>query len=457
MITLQEIAGRLESKPEDNRKTAWNPETVDDYTLPEFNIYESTAKGAKTLLKKKLSKVLAFVNSVRSMRAEEGCTIMPISVTSRANQMIWTNKKGVSNAIAYMKEIGLISTENDYYRFNAYVDCENTCKLYRYYKENEDKLRAYCERNNIEPYWTENVVYSLEEVLNRDRSIDGSKVRFKSKLKLMKPSYMSNVEFEKQLTLCLYENYPGLRFHIMKANEINSLYYKDYPEFRVRFQPKFEWSVDGSYVKRIGVRATNSITNTKKADRVNILNNHGLTLEKDINASVPRMTLSLNSSHWMDESVDLYELIYRVIEPSGEFTHEMREAIKKLHMRVYFDSSSAAATHHIWRLMDKNGVLKQDVNDTIEAFREAIIEAEGGKLYGSDIFYVESCVYLMTLYDLLSSGHMVWQVYDCFYSTGKEDKEQFEEMISNGVRFNFDEFVRKYWRECVSIVVSSGE
>ena len=42
---------------------------------------------------------------------------------------------------------------------------------------------------------------------------------------------------------------------------------------------------------------------------------------------------------------------------------------------------------------------------------------------------------------------MVWQVYDCFYSTGREDKEQFEEMISNGVRFNFDEFVRKYWRE----------
>ena len=88
MITLQEIAGRLESKPEDNRKTAWNPETVDDYTLPEFNIYESTAKGARTLLKKKLSKILTFVNSVKNMRAEEGCTIMPISVTSRANLLV---------------------------------------------------------------------------------------------------------------------------------------------------------------------------------------------------------------------------------------------------------------------------------------------------------------------------------------------------------------------------------
>ena len=446
MITLKEIADRLETKTEDTRKATWNPQTVDDYTLPEFYIYESTAKGAKTLLKKKLSKILTFVNSVKNMRAEEGCTIMPISVTSRANLLIWNGKKGVSNAIAYMKEIGLISTENDYYRFNAYTDYENTCKLYRYYKENEDKLRAYCERNNIEPYWTENVVYSMEEVRNRDRSIDGSKVRFKSKLKLIRPGYMSKVEFEKQLTLCLYENYLGLRFHIMKANEINALCYKDYPEFRIRFQPKFEWSNDDSYVKRIGIRATNAVTNTRKDERTMILAKYGFNLEKDINASVPRMTASLNAGHWIDESEDMYKLIYRVMDKVGECSDEMREAIKKLHMRVYFDTSSEAAGHHTWRVMDKNGAAKQDVNDTIAKFRQAIVEAEGGKLYGSDIFYIESCVYLMTLYDLVTSGHKVWQVYDCFYSNGTEDEELFEEMVSNSVRLNFEEFVKRYWK-----------
>ena len=52
MITLKEIADRLETKTEDTRKATWNPQTVDDYTLPEFNIYESTARGAKTLLKR---------------------------------------------------------------------------------------------------------------------------------------------------------------------------------------------------------------------------------------------------------------------------------------------------------------------------------------------------------------------------------------------------------------------
>lgn len=72
-----------------------------------------------------------------------------------------------------------------------------------------------------------------------------SKVRFASRLKLIKPIEFSKAEYEKQLTLCLYENYPRLRFHIMKANEINEKYYKDYPEFRIRFQPNFTWSDDG--------------------------------------------------------------------------------------------------------------------------------------------------------------------------------------------------------------------
>ncbi len=79
--------------------------------------------------------------------------------------------------------------------------------------------------------------------------------------------------------------------------------------------------------------------------------------------------------------------------------------------------------------------------------RQAIIEAEGGKLYGSDIFYVESCVYLMTLYDLLTSGHRVWQVYDCFYSTGVEDDETFKFMVSNGVKMNFLYFYNSYFKK----------
>lgn len=457
MITLEEIANRLiDNKDYDFtiNRTDWKPQKIEPYSLPNFFIKESKAKGAETKLRNKLSKVLAFVNSIKYIRDKEGCTIMPIGVTNKENLAIWSNEKGVSRAIAYMIEIGLISLESDKYQHHAYYEKDNKSKTYRYYKENEDKLKEYCETHDIQMFAVKNKVYNMSELKNVHAGIDKTKVRFASRLKLIKPIELSRAEFEKQLTLCLYENYPALRFHILKANEINEKYYKDYPEFRIRFQPNFTWSDDGLYVSGIGIRATNSLTNLKKENRKEVLKEYGFALEKDINASVPRMTLSLNSGHWIEETEDIYKLIFRILEPTGTCLNETREAIKKLHMRAYFDSGDKSVGHHTWLSMEQDGIKREDVCDKMTEFREAIIEAEGGKLYGSDIFYVESCVYLMTLYDLLSSGHKVWQVYDCFYSTGSNSQEWgqgadsenlFKKMISKGVKLNFEYFLKTYW------------
>ena len=457
MITLEEIVGRLTDKKDYDftvNRISWEPQKVEVYTLPAFIIKESKAKGAETKLKNKLSKVLAFIDLVKHKRFKTGCTVMPISVTNKENLAIWLNEKGVSRAIDYMIEIGLISIENDKYQFGAYYEKDNKSKTYRYYKENEDKLKKYCEAHDIQMFVVKNKVYNMSELKNVHTGIDESKVRFASRLKLIKPIELSRAEFEKQLTLCLYENYPALRFHIVKANEINEKYYKDYPEFRIRFQTNFTWSDDGLYVSGIGIRATNSLTNLKKENRKEVLQEYGFSLEKDINASVPRMTLSLNSGHWIDETEDIYKLIFHILEPNGICSNETREAIKKLHMRAYFDSGDKSVGHHTWLSMEQDGIIRDDVCDKMTEFRNAIIEAEGGKLYGSDIFYVESCVYLMTLYDLLSAGHKVWQVYDCFYSTGSnseewgqgaDSKRLFEEMISKGVKLNFEYFLKTYW------------
>lgn len=448
MVTLEEIAGRLIDRKDYDftfTKEDWEPQKADTYVLPTFTIKESMANGAEAKLRNKLSKVLTFIDSVKHKRFKTGCTIIPISVTNKDNLSIWENEKGVSRAIAFMIEIGLISIESDKYQFGAYYEKDNKSKFYRYYKENEDKVRQYCEDHSIQMFIVKNKLYPMNEIKNVSTEIDKSKVRFASRLKLVKPTELSKTEFEKQLTLCLYENYPGLRFHIQKANEINEKYYKDYPEFRIRFQPNFTWSDDGHYVSRIGIRATNSMSNFKKDRRASVLKAYGFNLEKDINASVPRMTLSLNMGKWVDESTDIYELIYRHLEPTGAFTQEVREAIKKLHMRAYFDVGDKSVGHHTWLSMNQDEIDRQDVCDKMAEFRNAIIQAEGGKLYGSDIFYVESCVYLMTLYDLLASGHRVWQVYDCFYSTGDEDQKLFEYMISNGVKINFEEFLKVYW------------
>ena len=406
MITLEEIASRLtERKDYDftTNRTSWEPQRADDHVLPAFVIKESTAKGAEAKLRTKLSKVLAFIDSVKHKRFKTGCTIMPISVTARDNLAIWNNEMGVSRAIDYMMEIGLISLESDKYQFGAYYEKDNKSKVYRYYKENEDKVKAYCEARSIQMFVIKNTVYATSELKTVHTDIDKEKVRFSSRLKLIRPAGVSKAEFEKQLTLCLYENYPGLKFHIVKANEINEKYYKNYHEFRIRFEPKFSWSSDDLYVNGIGIRATNSMTNMKKADREAILKQYGFALEKDINASVPRMTLSLNMGKWVDESTDIYELIYRHMKQRGAFTQEVREAIKKLHMRAYFDSGDKSAGHHTWLSMNQENIERQDVCDTMAEFREAIVQAEGGKLYGSDIFYVESCIYIDTLYTLLTN------------------------------------------------------
>ena len=93
--------------------------------------------------------------------------------------------------------------------------------------------------------------------------------------------------------------------------------------------------------------------------------------------------------------------------------------------------------------LGKTGLDKKEVDELLGRLRQAMIKAVGGKTYGSDIFYIESCVYMMTLYDLLTSGHMVWLVYDAFYSNGEEDQELFETMVRNAVRLNFGYFMER--------------
>lgn len=98
--------------------------------------------------------------------------------------------------------------------------------------------------------------------------------------------------------------------------------------------------------------------------------------------------------------------------------------------------------------MEQTGIAREDVCEKMEDLRNAIVKAEGGRLYGNEVFYVESCVYLMTLYDLLSQGFRVWLVYDCFYASAPDTdtEEFFEERVLHAVRQNFERFLKMYWR-----------
>ena len=100
-----------------------------------------------------------------------------------------------------MIAIGLLSIESDRYQFGAYYEKDNKSKSYRYYKDNEDKIREYCIDHGIEMFIIKNDVYAISELLDVHTDIDRSKVHFASRLKLIKPAGLSKAEFEKQLTL----------------------------------------------------------------------------------------------------------------------------------------------------------------------------------------------------------------------------------------------------------------
>ena len=154
--------------------------------------------------------------------------------------------------------------------------------------------------------------------------------------------------------------------------------------------------------------------------------------------------MSINKGHWIDEDIDIYKLINDEFEPGSEFSEARREAMKHYILTTYFEErSDKMLGKNVTYKIDQEGLVKTEVDGLMGRLRRATIKAVGGRTFGSDIFYVESCVYLMTAYDLLTSGHMVWVVYDAFYSNGEEDQETFEYMLRQGIKMNFKWFLEK--------------
>lgn len=448
-IKVEKLQEAISEEVQETKFDGWKPYEIKEYTLPEFKIPVKKSNNYEAAKRQQLSKILAFIEFAKRKRLKTGCTAIPIPTTSRVNLMIWGYPKAISRAIKFMEEIGLISVFDDSYRFGVPFEGANYGKTYCYYKDNEDKVIQYCKDNNIFKYEIDDVeeIETEEQVeiingINEVKEFDVSKVRFGRNLNLEKPEGFSKPDFEMYLTQCLYVNYPEFKFHRKKVKEINDRFYENYPEFRLRFKPRFTWN--GNTVVKIGIRVSNEYCCKEKEERRELLYQYGFHLEKDVRSSVPRLTLSINTGHWIDEDIDIYKLINDEFDPSIGCKDRRRELIKKYVLPIYFeDGSDKMLAKNITYKYDMTGVDKKEVDDLVGRLRQATLKAIGGRTYGSDIFYIESCVYLMTVYDLLTSGHMVWLVYDAFYSNGEEDQETFESMLRHGIKMNFRWFLER--------------
>lgn len=411
----------------------WKPIQATIYMVPSF--YPPTLTKPNI---KKIQKVMAFVDMVKYRRVREGATIMPIPTTNKQMIRLCGNKMEVSRLIGFMVDIGLIGVCDDSYQFKAYRAEDNKSKTYYYYYENEVRLLEWCKEKGIE-----GLKGVMKNVIKNktcgENFVDREKVRFRSNLRLMRPQDMSVKDFEGLLLNCLYENYKGLRPYQEKADAINERYYSGMPEMALRFVPSFTWDAKNNYVRKIGIRCTNSLVAAKKDDSVrqngalyrsDVLRCYNLEWEKDVKSSVPRITKLLNERKWVPEEVDIYEMIYnryakqKGTVPTKEEFARYRDAIKALHMRAYFDSGKSMGAHVCRAMGDYTRA--EEVAAEMRLLRLSIIYVEGCVLYDSEIFYHESCIYLDVLEELLGMGYFVWLCYDAFYAGAKEGQTETE-------------------------------
>lgn len=473
MITIVEIADQIKAKKELKNEpseekciTEWKPKECKNYILPPFQI--PSVRSVKST-RDKLSKVLAFIDWVKYKRLASGCTIMPIACTNKRLMDICGGQRNVSNLIGYMVRIGLLEVESNQYQYNATHEEYNRSKEYKYYYENERKIVDYCEKNKIEKRIVKNNDYLYIHTVVEKFDIndfDNNQVKFSSKLNLVKPDGLSKSQFEEYLTNVLYMNYPELAYYQSMADEINATYYADDPPLTIHFIPNFTWTKNNKAVRKIGIRATNAFVSAKGEkdgnERFNgyykedVLKKYGLNLEKDVSSSVPRITLSLNTGVWISEEMDVYRKIYdeyviRKIESEGLVFKEkmppfekVRAAIKELHMRGYFDEENMIGVHTRRVMAEVKN--KNEVDEEMKLLQNAIISAEGGCLYGSEIFYHESCIYIEVLKELLENGYKVWQCYDAWYATKEgTTQDEFEKYVTDLVENKANEYIKRQY------------
>lgn len=463
MTTLQKTYQILQQENKSKKEIEWTYEPKrpeHQFQINPFNIPENRQQAK---VKEYLAKALAFMDMVKYKRYSDGFTVLPISCKNkRLLSMFNKSQPRVSMWIDYLITIGLLAEYDETYQFNGFYDKLNHSKCYVYSYDTETKIKKYCITNNINKYQIRNINNNNSIKLQSIENFDKSAVRFSSKLNLLKPENWSCAKFEEYLTQCLYENYPQLKHYQELADMINDTFYADDLDRQIQFTPTFTWRKGNKCIIKIGIRATNPLVSAKKEynekdeewtiHKDEIFDKYGLKYHYDVKSSVPRLTYFLNTGDWLDNSVDLYEIMYKRFihycpSEATEWNEETRKVFKNFHMRGYFDNYSTIAGHIKRQVAMKTEYSKDEWSDldyVMKSYKRTIEETIGG-LYDSEIFFHESCIYLDVLFELLKRNVEVWQVYD-EWNTNEEIEDMYTIINNKAISYynNYIENNKEY-------------
>lgn len=451
--------------------------------------------------KSNLSVIGAFINTYQYITSDKNVSAVPVASTSKFMISLCGSQRNASNLINLMCKIKLLTRAKQNIKvekleldennklvksesYNKEVDYSFTrglCKEYYYSKNIQNIIKKIINKYNIviKQNIKENISYeTLFERTKVETFEDIDKIRFSSKLSV--PCTEENMD--KIVKESLYINYPQLEVYQKMADEMNKTLNE---ANQISFQPTITYDKSKKYIKKIGIRATNTLVSAKK-DKTENKDFHGKYKEDvlkeqlgdkyyefDVKSSVPRVTKLLNTGIWEDNKKDIYEQIYNNMRNfistrtkverfenmfylPEEFSKETRTLFKSMFMKGYFDKSVATITNHVINsvLGPCTGLSDEDYEeykDKCTNYTKAVMTAYVGAIketlgdtYDSEIFLHESCIYLEVAKIIRERGIKLVQIYDGFYTDKKV--EDIEDIVK--------EVAERYYREYITKEIS---
>ena len=329
------------------------------------------------------------------------------SHSKRLNQVFNTHQT-VSNVISLAVRVGLL-----YVAFEDASYTKGLAKEYYYNKEMERVIKQLLAKYNIK---CNRDITNLTEHKTVNLNTSKYVIRFSSKLRIKDMTEEEALEY-------LNSTYNDLSYYQNLFDTMKSTYQKDRPEQQIKFVPTITRSKSG-YITKIGIRATSAICNLKvhlngnteykgilRDEYLDSIYGKGNWFENDVKSSVPRVAYLMKTGEWLDQSIDVYELIFKKFESAQE-----RQVYKNFFMKLYFDREGQLFNHNKQWITDSIAKFGKGKCEKILKDAKKKVVAILGESLDSEIFYHESCIYGTFVNFLRSQGIEVVQIYDAFFS-----------------------------------------
>lgn len=373
----------------------------------------------------------AFTDVYQSVTSDKYYNPLPIATTSDRLLQLYKNPMNVSRVLRMCQKIGLLYCPDDWYSYTY-----GASRIFYYNKDIQTLIKKTIKKYNLVTFKrdTENVKH-IKVTKNNSNSSDSSdslaepkekEEREKTKLRnLAKVKFSSKLRIggnltEAEVLNALHTRYPQLEHYQELADRLN----KKLPqELKIKFAPHITTSAKG-YITKIGIRATNSIVSLKEHEnehkeytgvwRKDFLKQYfgsNKYYEFDVKSSIYRIAYLLKTGKWLDNDIDVYELMNGQSFEDGED----RANYKQFAQRLYFDSPEKLF-NNIKEAIPES-ILYFGESKVRESLRIAKRNMKGiiGESKDSEIFLHESCIYLDFYKYLIQKGLDVVQVYDGFY------------------------------------------